>query len=131
MTSSALEFLYFQLESDQTFGRQPFSDNAEIPMRGGLRVSHVKSQGRTLLRGALLDEAATGSEPTFTAEIVNRLDRSALPSVPADTVLLRIEGRSGAFTSRCDALYRGEPLFDASLTANRWVALNKNDSVKL
>lgn len=131
VTASALEFLYFQLESDQTFGRQPFSDNAEVPMRSGLRVSHVKSQGRTLLRGALLDEAATGSEPTFTAEIVNRLDRSALPSVPADTVLLRIEGRSGAFTSRCDALYRGEPLFDASLTANRWVALNKNDSVKL
>ncbi|ODT76971.1 hypothetical protein ABS71_02915 [bacterium SCN 62-11] len=131
VTASALEFLYFQLESDQTFARQPFSDEAEMAMRGGLRVRHVKNPGKAVLQGAFLDESATGSEPTFTAEIVNRLDRNGSGKVQADTVLLSIVGRSGAFTSRCDALFRGEPLFDASLTANRLVALNRNESVKL
>jgi len=136
VTSSAIQLIYFQLETDQTFARDPFQDDAEVPLRSGFRVKHVKNKNKVLLEGALLDEFSTGREPTFTAEIINRLDRTATPleqkpSVPADGVLIQVVGRSGSFTSRCDVLYRGEPLFDSSVTANRLVALNKNDSVQL
>lgn len=137
VTESAIQFIYYQLESDQTFGRTPFKDNNPIPLKGGgMRVEHVKSNDHAQLRGVLLDESSTGREPSFTATLYNHLDqagtsKTASPYVPADAVMIRIVGRSGSFTSSCDVLYRGEPLFDASITANKLVALSSNNSVNI
>ena len=89
VTASALEFLYFQLETDQTFARQPFSDEAEMAMRGGLRVFHVKNQGKALLQGAFWTRpppaASRPSRPRSSiAWIVTRL----LPSRPTRSCFL-------------------------------------------
>jgi hypothetical protein len=137
VTESAVQFIYYQLEIDQTFGRAPFKDDNAIPLEGGgMRVEHVPSANFAQLKGVLLDEAGSGREPSFTATLYNHLDqagtaKSANPFVPADSVLIRVVGRSGSFTSNCDVLYRGEPLFDASITANKLVALSSNNSVNI
>ncbi|MFN8610520.1 MAG: hypothetical protein U0931_23475 [Vulcanimicrobiota bacterium] len=133
---SAAQFIYFQLENDQTFARQPFTDNDPIDLPGkGMRVNHLSGSSHGRLRGVLLDESDTGREPTFTADIYNNLNQKDAQHpgflVPADSVLIRIEARSGSFTSRRDVLYRGEPLYDASITANKLVDLASNSSINI
>ena len=137
VTQSAIQFIYYQMEIDQTFGRDPFKTAEPIKLEGGgLRVERVPDKSFAQLKGALLDESGTGREPSFTATIYNHLDlpatpRGANPYVPADAVLIRVVGRSGTFNSTCDVLYRGEPLFDSSITANKLVALDSNNSIHI
>lgn len=134
VTDSATQYIYYRLEQDQKFCSVPFRGNQEIPLQdGGLRVYQV--DGETEITGTLLDEGRTGREPSFRAHIYNNL--ATLNSVnqgvkvPPDCVLIRITGRSGSFTSRCDILYRGEPLFDASVTANKLVQLASNNKISI
>jgi len=137
VTESAVQFVYYQMEIDQTFGRDPFKTDNPIELEGGgLRVERVPDANFAKLKGALLDESGTGREPSFTATIYNHLNqpgtpKGANPYVPADAVLIRVVGRSGTFNSSCDVLYRGEPLFDASITANKLVALDSNNSINI
>lgn len=136
-TESAVQFVYYQLEIDQTFGRAPFKDDNGIPLEGGgMTVQHVRDKDHAKLKGVLLDEAGSGRQPSFAVTLFNHLDqpgtpKSASPYVPGDAVMIRVVGRSGSFTSSCDVLYRGEPLFDASVTANKLVALASNKSVNI
>jgi len=134
VTDSATEYIYYRLEQDQKFGSVPFRGNDEIPLQnGGLRVYQVN--GQTEITGTLLDEGGTGREPSFRAHIYNNLDtlksENQNVKVPPDCVLIRITGTSGSFTSRCDILYRGEPLFDASVTANKLVQLASNEKISI
>lgn len=133
---SAVQFIYFKLENDQTFASQPFTDNDPVSLPGkGLRVNHLAGSNHGRLTGALLDESQTGREPVFTADIYNNLNQKDAQHpgflVPADSVLIRIEARSGSFRSRRDVLYRGEPLYDASITANKLVDLSSNNSINI
>lgn len=133
---SATQFIYFQLENDQTFARDAFTDDDPLPLPGkGLGVRHVSGSDHGKLAGSLLDEAGTGREPSFTADIYNNLNHTDAQHngflVPADSVLIRIVGRSGSFSSRRDVLYRGEPLYDASVTANSVVDLSSNPNINI
>jgi hypothetical protein len=127
---SATEFCTYMLSRNQKWGAQPFSDDAEItPQRGGIEAHQVNGESR--IRGKLVGDAVNAHEPAFTVQIINCVD---LPGgrdlgdihVPNDKILLRIVGRSGTFESRADVMLRGEPVFDAALTANRNLMLGDN-----
>jgi len=134
VTDSATQYIYYRLEQDQKFGSVPFRGNDEIPLQdGGLRVYQV--DGKTEITGTLIDEGGSGREPSFRAHLYNNLgtlhSENQGVKVPPDCVLIRITGKSGSFTSHCDILYRGEPLFDASVTANKMVQMASNGNINI
>lgn len=134
---SATQWCYYKLEDNQNFGKDEFDQADYSPPEGGLRI---KRKSKTELEGWLVDDKGSGREPHFTIRIVNNLTSEKDPvntakvvsgiPIPVDSVLLRVDADSGGFHSRCDILYRGEPLFDASLTAKS-LTLSTNNVVKI
>lgn len=133
-SESAVSFIYFKLEHDETWARSAFESNADIsPSEGGLQVSQVKNT--TQIQGSVVDENQQSRTATFTVDIYNNLsvqsDMTGPVHVPQDSVLMKVVGRSGQFESRMDVMFRGEPLYDASLTANKEISLGLNDKVQI
>ena len=133
VSESAVSFLYYKLEHDETWARDPFAQTRDIsPRESGLKVQQVANSTR--IEGSLLDESGTGREPTFRVTIYNNLSHpgpmTSPVKVPGDCVLMKVVGRSGAFESRIDVMFRGEPLYDASLNANREILMGKNKQVQ-
>lgn len=134
---SATQWCYYKLEDNQNFGKGEFTQDDYSPPKGGLRI---KRKGKYQLEGWLVDDKGAGREAHFTLNIVNNLNSEKFPvkdptsvgsiNVPADAVLIRVDADSGGFHNRCDILYRGEPLFDAALTA-RSLTLNTNNDVRI
>lgn len=134
---SATQWCYYKLEENQNFGKEEFDQPDYSPPDGGLRI---KRRSKNQLEGWLVDDKGSGREPHFTISIVNNLNSAKYPvssaqevgeiSIPSDAVLLRVDADSGGFHSRCDILYRGEPLFDASITAKS-LSLSTNNHIKI
>ncbi len=134
---SATQWCYYKLEDNQNFGKGEFDQDDYSPPNGGLRI---KRKGKYQLEGWVVDDKGSGREPHFTLNIVNNLNSEKVPvtdpktvgsiNVPADAVLIRVDADSGGFHNRCDILYRGEPLFDASLTAKS-LTLNTNNDIRI
>ena len=133
-SESAVSFIYYKLEHDETWARNAFGSNADIsPSEGGLQVSQVRNTTR--IQGSVVDENQQSRSATFTVDIYNNLsapnDMTSPVRVPQDSVLMKVVGRSGQFESRMDVMFRGEPLYDASLTANKEISLGRNDKVQI
>jgi hypothetical protein len=133
-SESGVSFVFYKLEHNERWARDPFTDSSDIsPGGGGLQVKQVRNTTR--IEGSLIDEQSRGRTPTFTVEIYNNLSAEAEMSqpvrVPKDSVLMKVVGRSGAFESRIDVMFRGEPLYDASLTANKEISLGLNEKVQI
>ncbi len=123
---SAINFCWFKLEHDSGWGKKKFEQNNWInPQKGGMEVQELKDTHR--ISGKMADEIGHYREASFTVDIYNQLDVGASeegPKVPPDSVLLHVVGESAGFRSECDVLYSGEPIYDASLTAQKRITLN-------
>jgi len=125
VAQSAVAFVQARLEEDQQFARQPFSSHRDISPDSSLQVHTVS--GSTLLRGQLLD---VQNPQLFEVSILNNLDQGARPhgsqTCPRDSAWLAVTARSSDFVYRAEVLLRGEPLYDASLTANGNITFVEN-----
>lgn len=128
-TESGVNYVYFRMEQDETWAKDVFPTTTDIsPANAGLRVRQIAGSHR--VEGWVLDENQTGREPYFQITIHNNLSSNterANPRVPTDAVLLQVVGRSGGFEARTDVMFRGEPLYDSSVTANRFIQLGRNN----
>lgn len=140
VAESAAEFVYYHLERNQKFAQDPGQNNVLRPSRA-LKVSSVSptrdsASGKyfcTIL-GSL--ENTGGRAPEFKVVVYNNLDRGAPHTidgvtVPKDSALIKVTGRSAGFEAHNDILYRGEPLFDASVTANNGIYVGTNKHLEL
>lgn len=126
--SSAIAFCRYRLEHQQSWGQESFTHQWLTANGDGVdfQVEQMGCAQEDLhkLAGRFVADPKSGLSARFEVELRNRLDLDVpTDGVPRDSCSLRVTANCRGFVSRCDVLYRGEPLYDAALTANRDINL--------